>query len=124
MNATMTEPVKITDTPGAAIDLNATRFPERLATGSHELWLKLGAATGRLTPGGVSGFVESGTPESGWRTPRDLSAEHLRAIIEQVVFAQGRSAKRFTLDAPADLPIHDQLDVHYARAQRRRLREG
>jgi hypothetical protein len=104
--------------------VNATRFPERLATGSAELVWKLGVATGRLVPTAFDGFERSQTPQRAWRTPQDLPAQAVREIIEQIVFVQGRAGKRFSLDAPEDLNIFDQIDTHFARAQRRKEREG
>jgi hypothetical protein len=123
MSPTVTEPEKITDAPGASIDLNACRFAGAAAAGSIELAILLGEATGRVESTGI-GYTTSEVAKEAWKRPADLPAAQLQAILQRVEMAQGRHAVRFVLDAPSDLPIHARLDLHYHRAQRRKEREG
>ena len=123
MSATATEPLRITRVAGACLDFNLCRFGPGQANGSLELWTKLALACGRaeMSDGGYSA---SDTAESAWRTPRDLPAAQLAALVAAVEVTQGRHGLRFALDAPSDLGIHDALDCHYASAQRRKQRDG
>jgi hypothetical protein len=100
--------------PGAVVDMNVHRFLPDQAGPSLHLSMLLGEATGRLRMSGAGGFVVNDGEHS--RTLADIDEGVLEAIVRRMTAAYPGV---FTLDAPVTGTVHDRLDEHFGRAQRR-----
>jgi hypothetical protein len=106
------EPLSVV--PGAMVDMNVHRFLPDQAGPSLHLSMLLGESVGRLRRSGAGGFVVCDGEHS--RTLADVDESVLDAIVRRMTAAYPGV---FTLDAPTEGSIHDRIDEHYARAQRR-----
>lgn len=105
---------RITPVPGAVLDIGICRFDPDAAPASSHLLMLCGEATGRLSPSGAGGYSERGEPAT-WPTLAELDA----SVLEAVVRRTERQYVGWKLDAPIGLGVHDALNVHWGRAQRR-----
>jgi hypothetical protein len=112
--------IQITTLRGAALDFTSCRFPPDEAPASLHLLMLLGDATGRLSPSGGGGYREH-DGQRHWLTLAEVDASALRRIVQRI--ERSPNYPGWKLDAPEGLSVHDALDVHWGRAQRRWQRE-
>jgi hypothetical protein len=99
---------------GAVIDIGACRFLPDQAPPSLHFAMLLGEATGRLRQSGAGGYTVNGGAVC--RRLADLPEDALEGIVRRMLAAY---PSVFALDAPTSDSIHDRIDEHFARAQRR-----
>jgi hypothetical protein len=132
--------VRLSEQPGAKLDLGVCRWPEGQGEPSYMLLVLLREATGSVRQSGAGGMRENEQPAPG----QFRVTEGDTTTIETVEVAQGvwptlaqldpavvlglvRRVRRmhhgWDLDCPPNLSIVESIDVHFGRGQRRWQRE-
>ena len=119
MTATKTATyVRISQLPGADLNVHSLRFVPDQGLGSLHLLQLLAVATGSAA-GDSTGYYTRGTP-ADWTTLADVGPAEIEAVLRRAE----RAHPGFALEGGDAVNVLDRIDVHFNTAQERKRREG
>jgi hypothetical protein len=113
--ATAQSTKRISEIPGAALQLEECLWPEGEREANFSFWIFLGELTGRLGRSLGATYSERGSAET-WLTLADVDEAALRSVLGRMRRLYGH----WTLDSGNAESLLGQIDAHYHAAQVRR----